>query len=58
MNATSSAGIRVPFTLEVPRLINPWFVAIAVIIPTFMEVLDTTIANVAPRHMAGDCRRQ
>src|SRR5882757_1113859 len=33
--------------------INPWFVAIAVIVPTFMEVLDTTIANVALRYIAG-----
>ncbi len=33
--------------------INPWFVAVAVIIPTFMEVLDTTIANVALRYIAG-----
>jgi DHA2 family multidrug resistance protein len=34
--------------------INPWLVALAVVIPTFMEVLDTTIANVALRYMAGD----
>jgi DHA2 family multidrug resistance protein len=33
--------------------INPWFVAVAVIVPTFMEVLDTTIANVALRYIAG-----
>jgi DHA2 family multidrug resistance protein len=33
--------------------INPWIVAIAVVIPTFMEVLDTTIANVALRYIAG-----
>jgi DHA2 family multidrug resistance protein len=33
--------------------INPWWVAIAVVIPTFMEVLDTTIANVALRYIAG-----
>jgi DHA2 family multidrug resistance protein len=33
--------------------INPWFVAVAVVIPTFMEVLDTTIANVALRYIAG-----
>jgi DHA2 family multidrug resistance protein len=33
--------------------ISPWFVAIAVVIPTFMEVLDTTIANVALRYIAG-----
>lgn len=33
--------------------VNPWLVAIAVVIPTFMEVLDTTIANVALRYIAG-----
>jgi DHA2 family multidrug resistance protein len=35
------------------RAINPWIVALAVVIPTFMEVLDTTIANVALRYIAG-----
>src|SRR5258705_2124935 len=35
------------------RAINPWLVAVAVVIPTFMEVLDTTIANVALRYIAG-----
>jgi DHA2 family multidrug resistance protein len=33
--------------------INPWFVAAAVVVPTFMEVLDTTIANVALRYITG-----
>ncbi len=33
--------------------INPWIVAVAVVIPTFMEVLDTTIANVALKYIAG-----
>jgi DHA2 family multidrug resistance protein len=33
--------------------INPWLVATAVVVPTFMEVLDTTIANVALRYIAG-----
>jgi DHA2 family multidrug resistance protein len=33
--------------------VNPWIVAAAVVIPTFMEVLDTTIANVALRYIAG-----
>lgn len=32
---------------------NPWLIAGIVSIATFMEVLDTTIANVALRHMAG-----
>ncbi len=33
--------------------INPWFVAIAVMSSTFMEVLDTTIVNVSLPHIAG-----
>src|SRR6516165_7691771 len=33
--------------------VNPWIVAAAVVVPTFMEVLDTTIANVALRYIAG-----
>jgi DHA2 family multidrug resistance protein len=33
--------------------VNPWLVAVAVTVPTFMEVLDTTIANVALRYIAG-----
>ena len=37
-----------------PRLaINPWFIAAAVVVPAFMEVLDTTIANVALQYIAG-----
>jgi DHA2 family multidrug resistance protein len=44
--ATSSAIVT-------RRAINPWFIAIAVVVPTFMEVLDTTIANVALRYIAG-----
>jgi DHA2 family multidrug resistance protein len=36
-----------------PRVFNPWIVAFAVVVPTFMEVLDTTIANVALRYIAG-----
>ena len=36
-----------------PKNFNPWLVALAVVVPTFMEVLDTTIANVALHHIAG-----
>jgi DHA2 family multidrug resistance protein len=32
---------------------NPWLVAVVVSIATFMEVLDTTIANVALRYISG-----
>src|SRR6185437_6064088 len=35
------------------RSATPWLIAVAVVIPTFMEVLDTTIANVALRYIAG-----
>ena len=32
---------------------NPWIIAVVVSIATFMEVLDTTIANVALRYISG-----
>jgi DHA2 family multidrug resistance protein len=34
--------------------VNPWFIAIAVMLATFMEVLDTSVANVALNHIAGN----
>ena len=48
----TAAALRAPFAgrLAAP---SPWLVAAAVVIPTFMEVLDTTIANVALRYIAG-----
>jgi len=33
--------------------VNPWIIAFAVMLATFMEVLDTSIANVALPHIAG-----
>jgi len=33
---------------------NPWLIALTVTIATFMEVLDTSIANVALPHIAGN----
>src|SRR5262244_434566 len=36
-----------------PAAANPWVVAAIVVVPTFMEVLDTTIAVVALRYIAG-----
>src|SRR6516225_6960471 len=32
---------------------NPWTIALTVTLATFMEVLDTSIANVALPHIAG-----
>src|SRR5262249_32028780 len=46
----TTAAVAVPLTR---RSVSPWVVAVAVVIPTFMEVLDTTIANVALRYIAG-----
>ena len=36
-----------------PAGINPWIIAIAVMLSTFMEVLDTTVVNVSLPHIAG-----
>jgi len=33
--------------------VNPWLIAVVVSIATFMEVLDTSIANVSLQHIAG-----
>ena len=51
--STSSVAVPEYSATADLRAVNPWFVALAVVIPTFMEVLDTTIANVALRHIAG-----
>ena len=34
--------------------VNPWLVAVVVSMATFMEVLDTSIANVSLPHIAGN----
>ncbi len=46
MNATLTTATPAPSA-------NPWMIALTVMIPTFMEVLDTTIANVALKNIAG-----
>ena len=38
---------------EQPRISNPWLIAISVMLATFMEVLDTSIAAVALPYIAG-----
>jgi len=40
-------------TVAEPRVFNPWIIALVVTMGTFMEVLDTSIANVALPHIAG-----
>src|ERR1041384_4848471 len=34
--------------------VNPWIIAMSVMLATFMEVLDTSVANVALPHIAGN----
>ncbi len=41
-----------PHTTWKPR-VNPWLIAATVALAAFMEVLDTSIANVALQHIAG-----
>ena len=43
------AQARYPLTQGV----NPWLVTVSVMLPTFMEVLDTAIASVALPYIAG-----
>src|SRR6202049_2777203 len=33
---------------------NPWLIALSVMLATFMEVLDTSVANVSLNHIAGN----
>jgi DHA2 family multidrug resistance protein len=47
--APTARVVEVPWR---PR-INPWIVALTVTLATFMEVLDSSIANVALPHIAG-----
>src|SRR6476620_11247228 len=35
------------------REVNPWIIAVTVTLATFMELLDTSIANVSLPHIAG-----
>jgi MFS transporter, DHA2 family, multidrug resistance protein len=39
------------------RVINPWFIAVTVTLATFMELLDTSIANVALPYIGGGLGR-
>jgi DHA2 family multidrug resistance protein len=50
------AAATMPLTLaagDKERVINPWLIAITVTLATFMELLDTAIANVSLPHIAG-----
>ncbi len=52
MNSTA-ATIPVPYVPSEQLAVNPWIIAVTVTLATFMELLDTAIANVALPHIAG-----
>src|SRR5215470_17718039 len=51
--ASITASLPFPRATAERSSINPWVVAITVTLATFMELLDTAIANVSLPHIAG-----
>ena len=49
MSATAASS----FAIAERRAVNPWVIALTVTLATFMEVLDTSVANVSLQHIAG-----
>lgn len=52
-SSISAPASSVPFAPPRERVINPWIIAATVTLATFMELLDTAIANVSLPHIAG-----
>src|ERR1700678_2382222 len=48
-----SAAAAIPADSTWRPAVNPWIIALVVTLATFMEVLDTSVANVALPHIAG-----
>lgn len=46
-----------PLAAKAKRPVNPWVIALTVTLATFMELLDTSIANVSLPHIAGGLGR-
>ena len=51
--SANTASIAIPNVAAARPAINPWIIAVTVTMATFMELLDTAIANVALPHIAG-----
>jgi DHA2 family multidrug resistance protein len=51
--SASAASIPAVYPATERQAINPWIIAITVTLATFMELLDTAIANVSLPHIAG-----
>jgi MFS transporter, DHA2 family, multidrug resistance protein len=46
--------LRAPPSITPGPAVNPWIIALTVMLATFMEVLDTSVANVSLPHIAGN----
>src|SRR5437660_6852969 len=61
MEAAGAMGavqvLDLPKAAAARREVNPWVVALTVTLATFMELLDTSIANVSLPHIAGGLGR-
>src|SRR5215469_10523782 len=62
--AAAVTSLPAPVVAQKPHLsivpkkqVNPWVVAMTVTLATFMELLDTSIANVSLPHIAGGLGR-
>jgi len=53
----ATAAVALPRSAPARPLINPWVVALTVTLATFMELLDTSIANVSLPYIAGGLGR-
>jgi DHA2 family multidrug resistance protein len=51
--SADAASVSLPREAASRPAINPWIIAVTVTLATFMELLDTAIANVALPHIAG-----
>jgi len=49
-----TVGVPAPPADTATPQINPWIIALTVMLATFMEVLDTSVANVSLPHIAGN----
>jgi DHA2 family multidrug resistance protein len=57
MTAQGNTANRIQDTSQAKSEINPWFIAVTVTIAAFMELLDTSIANVALPYIGGGLGR-
>jgi DHA2 family multidrug resistance protein len=54
VSSTQATRPAAPAPLAGVPAVNPWLISMVVVLSTFMEVLDTSIANVSLPHIAGN----